>query len=1202
MREIERDIYMEKERAKQREEWEKQWKAKRVQRKDGSSKKLGPHMVGVKFSPPSKKGTVSFHERQVGSIGVKTQEIGAVSDTTRSTRKGTRRFSDGSPRSRTQCRSPSVRDPFPHLSPALRMVGVKFSPPSKKGTVSFHERQVGSIGVKTQEIGAVSDTTRSTRKGTRRFSDGSPRSRTQCRSPSVRDPFPHLSPALRMVGVKSDIEMHGEEQTKRRCVSSLSFGHHNDQKPPVSIAKTHVKGRFQHQYPLSFIEADFIRQSVPSVTASPAETHIAPPAHHIDGISGSPSSPFSNPSAHTTRGGERRKDTDGMIRKDGSKPTESSYSSRTYREDSSKVLSLARPDHPLFSGTFVIPEFIGSRANKRYGTDTPADNQRNEDEDEDKALEPTRKEKKEKEVDGNPSCDTLAINGDKKPRSPSSIFIPPKEEEEELDDLDDIPIHSRDSSSVEKQPVTAISVPMVREPNRSTPALSEESSCIGQESSSRVFNLTQVTSTTSIPVICEESGVVTSCLTNDEEKSSSMKDVTEDRSPDANDSSKHLNTPIGFSLPTLDLGRISSPFSPSTPERSDDRELEHLSITARGDEKSSSKFSGESIPSLLLEGLGKVGADSDGHVLEDHDHFHNNCEREAEHREEEEDERGTGLPCDMPKESPPKKVTMQLNLKDISKDVSDFQLPSLVFPLKTISPPSSETARTRYTHAYTSLGPIDDTSPRHKTHRPLSSLDHTQHKYKQRIAAMRVGGACMSLVCSRLYVGGDGVAQDENLLLSRGITHIINCCVSAVPVYFPDTFAYLKLDLADGGTEDICSILPFCFDFINDCFSCPFGSVLVHCQQGVSRSCAVCIAWLMITRNMPFNQALKCVRTVRPVASPSAAFVSQLFSFERRMRAPPSVFDLPSIFKILPQNKKMGDMKVGRTVFSPISGEHFSHRLGTLFSSEKDRLLRIIDPSVTCIVSNLKCSFILVNEEDSLGVVWSICGQIKSYYQISLPFVCVRWEDLKRCRRLLKKIVLMGKESFDKSIQKAKELFEIERAKLSSSADPHKDKEEEKEQEEGEKSPAIAMDSQVITRNQLRLVDQLEEEILSNLHSIVGEEYVWMNRFILSGTYVLSPDELKEPTDVTICKCVCMILVMYDMMKYLQPSILIGAPTIVRDIIRRYSIKSWVDIHIMYEDDVSNFIECSFEDIQDIQHWCEEVFTPLFSTNKVRCG
>ncbi|GKT35832.1 hypothetical protein ADUPG1_008908, partial [Aduncisulcus paluster] len=89
MREIERDIYMEKERAKQREEWEKQWKAKRVQRKDGSSKKLGPHMVGVKFSPPSKKGTVSFHERQVGSIGVKTQEIGAVSDTTRSTRKGT---------------------------------------------------------------------------------------------------------------------------------------------------------------------------------------------------------------------------------------------------------------------------------------------------------------------------------------------------------------------------------------------------------------------------------------------------------------------------------------------------------------------------------------------------------------------------------------------------------------------------------------------------------------------------------------------------------------------------------------------------------------------------------------------------------------------------------------------------------------------------------------------------------------------------------------------------------------------------------------------------------------------------------------------------------------------------------------------------------------------------------------------------------
>jgi Dual specificity phosphatase, catalytic domain len=56
---------------------------------------------------------------------------------------------------------------------------------------------------------------------------------------------------------------------------------------------------------------------------------------------------------------------------------------------------------------------------------------------------------------------------------------------------------------------------------------------------------------------------------------------------------------------------------------------------------------------------------------------------------------------------------------------------------------------------------------------------------------------------------------------------------------------------------------------------------LVHCARGVSRSAAVCAAWLMSRRQMSLEHALSMIRSVRPQVSPNLGLVASLISLEK---------------------------------------------------------------------------------------------------------------------------------------------------------------------------------------------------------------------------------------------------------------------------------------------------------------------------------
>lgn len=54
------------------------------------------------------------------------------------------------------------------------------------------------------------------------------------------------------------------------------------------------------------------------------------------------------------------------------------------------------------------------------------------------------------------------------------------------------------------------------------------------------------------------------------------------------------------------------------------------------------------------------------------------------------------------------------------------------------------------------------------------------------------------------------------------------------------------------------------------------GRILIHCNAGVSRSASVCIAYLMLHRNMDFSTAFSHVKLKRECIRPNDGFLKQL--------------------------------------------------------------------------------------------------------------------------------------------------------------------------------------------------------------------------------------------------------------------------------------------------------------------------------------
>ncbi|VFQ99391.1 unnamed protein product [Cuscuta campestris] len=159
-----------------------------------------------------------------------------------------------------------------------------------------------------------------------------------------------------------------------------------------------------------------------------------------------------------------------------------------------------------------------------------------------------------------------------------------------------------------------------------------------------------------------------------------------------------------------------------------------------------------------------------------------------------------------------------------------------------------------------------------------------------------------SKVAAHIYLGGDAVAKDRELLKQNGITHILNCVGFVCPEYFKSDFAYRTLWLQDSPSEDITSILYDVFDYFEDVRE-QDGRIFVHCCQGVSRSTSLVIAYLMWREGQSFDDAFQYVKAARGIADPNMGFACQLLQCQKRVHAfPLSPSSLLRMYRIAPHS------------------------------------------------------------------------------------------------------------------------------------------------------------------------------------------------------------------------------------------------------------------------------------------------------------
>lgn len=136
------------------------------------------------------------------------------------------------------------------------------------------------------------------------------------------------------------------------------------------------------------------------------------------------------------------------------------------------------------------------------------------------------------------------------------------------------------------------------------------------------------------------------------------------------------------------------------------------------------------------------------------------------------------------------------------------------------------------------------------------------------------------MIDKNLFISDLNSASNISFLKTHKITHIL-ICGTELKARFKDYIIYLKFDIQDHPKFNICKYFSQCIEFI-DRGIMDGGTVLVHCNQGRSRSVTVVIAYLMSRGDLSFAEAFGHLKRLHPIASPNEGFLKQLMEFERQ--------------------------------------------------------------------------------------------------------------------------------------------------------------------------------------------------------------------------------------------------------------------------------------------------------------------------------
>ena len=129
-------------------------------------------------------------------------------------------------------------------------------------------------------------------------------------------------------------------------------------------------------------------------------------------------------------------------------------------------------------------------------------------------------------------------------------------------------------------------------------------------------------------------------------------------------------------------------------------------------------------------------------------------------------------------------------------------------------------------------------------------------------------------IIPNVFVGNYAFALNKKLLLENKITHILNCAIGLKNFYL-NKFKYLKIPLYDIKTQDLEKYINIMNNFIEE-GSLNNNKVLIHCGEGVSRSAAVCLMYLITKKGLTYKKARETFTKKRSGCCPNDGFVSQL--------------------------------------------------------------------------------------------------------------------------------------------------------------------------------------------------------------------------------------------------------------------------------------------------------------------------------------
>ncbi len=140
-----------------------------------------------------------------------------------------------------------------------------------------------------------------------------------------------------------------------------------------------------------------------------------------------------------------------------------------------------------------------------------------------------------------------------------------------------------------------------------------------------------------------------------------------------------------------------------------------------------------------------------------------------------------------------------------------------------------------------------------------------------------------------LFLGARPEREVVPALEEAGVTHVVSCLPEqqrAKVGFLGEHFHPLFIPMHDGMCEDIASVFPAFFEFVDGAAERAGAKVLVHCEVGVSRSATLVTALVMRRRKMRFFDAFCQVRAKRGEVLPNIGFATQLHRFELELFAP----------------------------------------------------------------------------------------------------------------------------------------------------------------------------------------------------------------------------------------------------------------------------------------------------------------------------